>query len=189
MSWCNICWLLLTLVGLFTSHPMVKDVSIRVFYLFSFTTIKYVPIVSSPVDYCGNRENKKRALDCHQRSSEYKLLTTKRKGSRVWSPSSSYNLSSYFCFWWFGLVLVSIPRWLFYLHEASSVNCKTALEAMMIVVRLVVPWLSPPLAIEPSMAVPMMVWLLLLWWWSVVPQSDSLLNSQVLSLDWLTTST
>ena len=53
----------------------------------------------------------------------------------------------------------------------------------MIVVRLVVPWLSPPLAIEPSMAVPMMVWLLLLWWWSVVPQSDSLLNSQVLSLD------
>ena len=60
--------------------------------------------MSSPVDYCGNRENKKRALDCHQRSSEYKLLTTreKRKGSRVWSPSSSYNLSSYFCFWWFG---------------------------------------------------------------------------------------
>ena len=81
------------------------------------------------------------------------------------------------------MVLVSIPRWLFYLHEASSVNCKTALEAMMIVVRLVVPWLSPPLAIGPSMAVPVMVWLLLLWWWSVVPQSDSLLNSQVLSLD------
>ena len=172
---------------------MVKDVSIR-FFLSVFLYYNQVPIVMpSPVDYCGNRENKKRALDCHQRSSEYKLLTTreKRKGSRVWSPSSSYNLSSYFCFWWFGLVLVSIPRWLFYLHEASSVNCKTALEAMMIVVRLVVPWLSPPLAIGPSMAVPVMVWLLLLllWWWSVVPQSDSLLNSQVLSLDWLTTST
>ena len=167
---------------------MVRDVSIR-FFLSVFLYYNQVPIVMpSPVDYCGNRENKKRALDCHQRSSEYKLLTT-RKGSRVWSPSSSYNLSSYFCFWWFGLVLVSIPRWLFYLHEASSVNCKTALEAMMIVVRLVVPWLSPPLAIGPSMAVPVMVWLLLLWWWSVVPQSDSLLNSQVLSLDWLTTST
>ena len=89
-----------------------------------------------------------------------------------------YTLSCYFCFWWFGLV-VWIPRWLFYLHEASSVNCKTASEAM-IVVWLVVPWPSPP-AIGPSMVVPVMVWLLLLWW-SVVPQSASLLDSQVLSL-------
>ena len=62
-------------------------------------------------------------------------------------------------------------------------NCKTASEAMIVVVWLVVPWPSPPAAIGPSMAVvPVMVWLLLLWW-SVVPQLASLLNSQVLSLD------
>ena len=50
---------------------MVKDVSIR-FFLSVFLYYNQVPIVMpSPVDYCGNRENKKRALDCHQRSSEY----------------------------------------------------------------------------------------------------------------------
>ena len=62
---------LLTFEGIFTSHPMVKDVSIR-FFLSVFLYYNQVPIVMpSPVDYCGNRENKKRALDCHQRSSEY----------------------------------------------------------------------------------------------------------------------
>ena len=179
----------MTFEGIFTSHPMVRDISIR-FFLSVFLYYNQVPIVMpSPVDYCGNRENKKRALDCHQRSSEYINSWQPGKDQGFDPPLLLIIFLAIFAFGGLVLVLVSIPRWLFYLHEASSVNCKTALEAMMIVVRLVVPWLSPPLAIEPSMAVPVMVWLLLLWWWSVVPQSDSLLNSQVLSLDWLTTST